>query len=255
MPPEDTDDSMLVVDDLTKRYGDTVALDGVSLSAREGEVVGLLGPNGAGKTTLMKAVTGLTVPTAGTVRVDGVDVTDDPDAVKRRIGYIPQETALDDWLTGRQVLRMFAAFYKIPAGERDERIEAALARVDLVDAADVEVGDYSGGMQRRLEIAAGLLHEPALVVFDEPTLGVDPVVRRELWTYVQRLREAGGTVLLSTHYLEEAAQLCDRVAVLREGRVGAVGAPADLWDEASRTADDAVFADLAEGASPAEVST
>jgi len=244
---------MLVIEGLTKRYGDTLALDDVSLSAAESEVLGLLGPNGAGKTTLMKVVTGLTVPTAGTVRVDGVDVTDDTDAVKRRIGYIPQETALDDWLTGRQVLRMFAAMYKIPGGARDDRIETALARVDLADAADTEISDYSGGMKRRLEIAAGLLHEPTLVVFDEPTLGVDPVVRRELWTYVERLQDAGGTVLLSTHYLEEAAELCDRVAVLRDGRVVTVEDPANLWDKTSREAGDAVFARLTETAPSSEV--
>lgn len=244
---------MLVIDGLTKRYGDTLALDDVSLSAADGEVLGLLGPNGAGKTTLMKVVTGLTVPTAGAVRVDGVDVVDDADAVKRRIGYIPQETALDDWLTGRQVLRMFAAMYKIPGGARDGRIETALDRVDLVDAADTEISDYSGGMKRRLEIAAGLLHEPTLVVFDEPTLGVDPVVRRELWTYVERLQDAGGTVLLSTHYLEEAAELCDRVAVLRDGRLVTVGRPAELWDETSRDAGDAVFERLTE-MGPAETS-
>lgn len=245
---------MLDVEGLTKRYGETTALEDVSLSAAEGEVVGLLGPNGAGKTTLMKVVTGLSVPTRGTVRVDGLDVTADTDAVKRRIGYIPQETALDDWLTGRQVLRMFAAMYKIPAGERDERIETALARVDLAGAADTEIREYSGGMGRRLEIAAGLLHEPTLVVFDEPTLGVDPVVRRELWTYVKRLQEAGGTVLLSTHYLEEAAELCDRVAVLRDGRLVTVADPSELWDEASRGADDSVFARLTEAQPPAEVS-
>lgn len=253
MRDDDHDEPMLVVDGLTKRYGDTVALEDVSLSAAEGEVLGLLGPNGAGKTTLMKAVTGLTVPTAGTVRVDGVDVTEDADATKRRIGYIPQETALDDWLTGRQVLELFAAMYKIPFGERDDRIEAVLARVDLADAAAEEIRAYSGGMKRRLEIAAGLLHEPALVVFDEPTLGVDPLVRRELWAYVERLQDDGGTVLLSTHYLEEAAELCDRVAVLRDGRLGTVGAPAALWDEASRAADDPVFEQLAATGPPAEV--
>lgn len=253
MRQDRSDARMLVIDGLTKRYGDTLALDNVSLSAAEGEVLGLLGPNGAGKTTLMKVVAGLTIPTAGSVRIDGIDVVEDADAVKRRIGYIPQETALDDWLTGRQVLRMFATMYKIPSDERDERIETALARVDLVDAADTTISDYSGGMKRRLEIAAGLLHEPMLVVFDEPTLGVDPVVRRELWTYVERLQEAGGTVLLSTHYLEEAAKLCDRVAVLRDGQLATVEHPAELWDETSREAGDPVFARLAEGTPSSEV--
>ncbi|MFB6309959.1 MAG: ABC transporter ATP-binding protein [Salinirussus sp.] len=228
MPHQHTTDPPLLVDGLTKRYGDTLAVDEVSLSAAEGEVVGLLGPNGAGKTTLMKLITGLSVPTAGTALIDGIDVTEDVAAVKQRIGYIPQETALDDWLTGRQILDMFAAMYKIPGDERTHRIHRALSHVDLVDAADTAVGNYSGGMERRLEIAAGLLHEPKLVVLDEPTLGVDPIVRRELWTYVEGLQDAGGTVLLSTHYLDEAAALCDRVVVLEDGRVVTIQAPEEL---------------------------
>lgn len=254
MPHNHSTGQMLVIDSLTKRYGNTLALDDISLSAAEGEVLGLLGPNGAGKTTLMKTVTGLTVPTNGSVRVDGVDVTEKTNAVKRRIGYIPQETALDNWLTGCQVLQMFAAMYKIPGEARDKRIETALTRVDLDDAADTEIGDYSGGMKRRLEIAAGLLHEPLLVVFDEPTLGVDPIVRRELWTYVEQLQEAGGTVLLSTHYLEEAAQLCDRVAVLRDGQLQTVEDPAELWNETTLESDASVFARLTETTPSAEVS-
>lgn len=216
------------ISNLTKRYGTTTALDGVSLSVENGEAFGLLGPNGAGKSTLMKVLATLTEPTSGRVVVDGVDVTTHPDAVRSRVGYIPQETALDHWLTGRQVLSLFADVYKVPAGERDERIERVLDRVDLLDRAGEKVDGYSGGMKRRLEIAAGLLHDPQVVIFDEPTLGLDPAMRRQTWEYVRELRADGATVILATHYLDEAAELCERVALLAEGEIAAVDSPAAL---------------------------
>ena len=218
-------DQLVEVANLSKRYDTTTALDDVSLSVDAGEAFGLLGPNGAGKSTLMKVVATLTESTAGRVTVDGIDVTDCPDDVRTRVGYIPQETALDHWLTGRQVLSLFADMYKVPVSERDHRIERVLNRVDLLDRADERIAGYSGGMKRRIEIAAGLLHDPQLVVFDEPTLGLDPAMRRQTWEYVRELRAAGATVLLSTHYLDEAAELCDRVAVLSEGQIAAVDSP------------------------------
>jgi ABC-2 type transport system ATP-binding protein len=218
-------DPLVDVSNLTKKYGLTTALEAVSLSVEAAEAFGLLGPNGAGKSTLMKILATLTEPTAGRVTVDGIDVTERPDTVRSRVGYIPQETALDHWLTGRQVLSLFADMYKVPASERDHRIERVLDRVDLVDRADERIDGYSGGMKRRLEIAAGLLHDPQLVVFDEPTLGLDPAMRRQSWEYVRELRTAGATVILSTHYLDEAAELCDRVAVLADGQVAAVDSP------------------------------
>jgi ABC-2 type transport system ATP-binding protein len=220
-----TYDPLVDGSNLTKKYGSTTALEAVSLSVEAGEAFGLLGPNGAGKSTLMKILATLTEPTAGRVTVDGIDVTERPDTVRSRVGYIPQETALDHWLTGRQVLLLFADMYKLPASERDHRIERVLDRVDLADRADERIDGYSGGMKRRLEIAAGLLHDPQLVVFDEPTLGLDPAMRRQTWEYVRELRTAGATVLLSTHYLDEAAELCDRVAVLADGQVAAVDSP------------------------------
>ncbi|MFB6266259.1 MAG: ABC transporter ATP-binding protein [Halodesulfurarchaeum sp.] len=216
------------ITDLTKEYGTTTALSDVSLSVERGEAFGLLGPNGAGKTTLMKVLATLTEPTAGHVTIDGLDVTERPDAIRSRVGYIPQETALDHWLTGRQVLSLFADMYKVPPRERDRKIEQVLDRVDLLDRADERIGGYSGGMKRRLEIAAGLLHDPQLVIFDEPTLGLDPAMRRQTWEYVQALRAGGATVMLSTHYLDEAAELCERVAVLSDGEIAAVDTPAAL---------------------------
>lgn len=219
---------LVTVSNLTKQYGTTTALEDVSLTVERGEAFGLLGPNGAGKSTLMKVVATLTEPTAGTVTVDGIDVTDRPDDVRPRVGYIPQETALDHWLTGRQVLSLFADMYKVPPGERDQRIDRVLARVDLADRADERIDGYSGGMKRRLEIAAGLLHDPQLVIFDEPTLGLDPAMRRHTWEYVRELRSAGATVVISTHYLDEAAELCERVAVLADGNIAAVDTPTAL---------------------------
>lgn len=221
---------LVSVSNLSKRYGTTTALDDVSVSVEEGEAFGLLGPNGAGKSTLMKVIATLTEPTAGRVTVDGIDVTARPDDIRSRVGYIPQKTALDHWLTGRQVLSLFADMYKVPVAERDQRIERVLDRVDLADRATERVDGYSGGMKRRLEIAAGLLHDPQLVIFDEPTLGLDPAMRRQTWEYVRELRAAGATVVISTHYLDEAAELCDRVAVLADGEVAAVDSPESLTE-------------------------
>lgn len=216
---------LVKVSNLTKRYGSTTALDDISLSVETGEAFGLLGPNGAGKSTLMKVVATLTEPTAGRVTVAGLDVIGRPDEVRSRVGYIPQETALDHWLTGRQALTLFADMYKVPPDERENRIDRVLHRVDLADRANEKIDGYSGGMERRLEIAAGLLHDPQLVIFDEPTLGLDPAMRRQTWEYVRELRAAGATVLIATHYLDEAAELCDRVAVMAEGGIAAVDSP------------------------------
>lgn len=222
--------AVIEISNLTKRYGSTTALADVSLSVETGEAFGLLGPNGAGKTTLMKILATLTEPTAGRVTLDGIDVTERPDEVRSKVGYIPQETALDHWLTARQVLSLFADIYKIPGGRADDRIERVLERVDLRDRADERVDSYSGGMQRRLEIATGLLHDPQLVIFDEPTLGLDPAMRRQTWEYVRELRAAGATVLISTHYLEEAAELCGRVALLSDGEIAAIDSPDALTE-------------------------
>jgi ABC-2 type transport system ATP-binding protein len=220
-----SNDALLHVSNLTKKYGSNMALKDVSLSVAKGETFGLLGPNGAGKSTLMKIIVTLTEPTAGHVTVDGIEVSQRPDAVRSCVGYIPQTTALDHWLTGWEVLSLFADMYKVPSEKRETRIRSALDRVDLLDRGDERIDEYSGGMKRRLEIAAGLLHEPQLIVFDEPTLGLDPAMRRQTWEYVRELRSAGATVLLSTHYLDEAAELCERVALLSDGQIAAVDSP------------------------------
>ncbi len=222
------DESVIRVRDLRKRYGDTVALDGVSLTVEDEEIFGLLGPNGAGKSTLMKILTTITEPTGGTASVNGIDVRESPAEVRQQIGYIPQYTALDEYLTGRQALRLFAKLYKTPADEIDERIGRALETVDLADRSEDLIDTYSGGMKRRLEIATGLVHEPDVVIFDEPTLGLDPSVRHEMWEYILEIRRTGSTVLMATHYLTEADKLCDRVAIIDDGRIRTVERPDTL---------------------------
>lgn len=210
---------MVDVSNVTKRYGNLFALDGVSLTVESGEIFGLLGPNGAGKSTLMKILTTVTAPTRGTATINGFDVVKHPSEVRKHVGYIPQYTALDDWLTGRQALKLFASLYKVPRSMTRERIDRVLEIVDLEDRADDLMETYSGGMKRRLEIATGLVHSPELVVFDEPTLGLDPHMRQETWEYVREIQNAGTSILMATHYLDEADELCDRVAIIDRGEI------------------------------------
>ncbi|WP_324758598.1 ABC transporter ATP-binding protein [Haloarcula montana] len=217
------------VDGLTRRYGDLVAVDGVSLSVSGGEILGLLGPNGAGKSTLVNTLCTLLRPSEGSARVAGYDVVADPDAVRSNIGVVFQEPALDDELTGIENLRFHARLYGVSGEHRRQRVRTVLDLVDLTDDADKRVGEYSGGMARRLELARGLLHEPAVLFLDEPTVGLDAGTRKTVREYVARLnREAGVTVVLTTHYMEEADALCDRVAIVDDGRIVALDTPASL---------------------------
>jgi ABC-2 type transport system ATP-binding protein len=215
--------------DLTRRFGDLVAVNAVSIEVRTTEIFGLLGPNGAGKSTIIKVLTTLLLPTTGSAWVAGYDVTGEPDQVRRRIGYVPQALSADGALTGYENLLVSARLYHLPTAERSRRIEEALELVGLTDAAAQLVRQYSGGMIRRLEIAQAMLHHPAVLFMDEPTVGLDPVARQAVWEHVRRLRATlGTTLLITTHYMEEAEQLCDRVAMMHEGRVAEVGSPHDL---------------------------
>lgn len=220
--------TLVSVSNLTKEYGDTRAIDDVSLRISGGEIFGLLGPNGAGKSTMIKILTTITEPTSGRAEVDGWGVTEHPHEVRRRIDYVPQRIALDYWLTGRQTLELFGSFRNIPPSELDQQIEIALEVVGLLDHAEDEVDTYSGGMKRRLEIASGLLHSPELVILDEPTLGLDPRVRAEIWEYIEKIKDEGTSVLIATHYLDEADRLCDRIAIIDNGQVVSIGTPTEL---------------------------
>jgi len=214
------------VEGLTRRYGDVVAVDDLSFTVERGGILGLLGPNGAGKSTLVNTLCTLLRPSEGTARVAGHDVVADPDAVRAAIGVVFQEPALDEELTGAENLRFHARLYGIRKARRQERMETVLDLVDLADDADKPVGEYSGGMARRLELARGLLHEPDVLFLDEPTVGLDAGTRKTVREYVDRLnREAGVTVVLTTHYMEEADALCDRVAIVDDGTIVAMDAP------------------------------
>ncbi|WP_157251168.1 ABC transporter ATP-binding protein [Nonomuraea typhae] len=212
--------AVLTVDGLRKSYHDLVAVDGLGFAVWEGETYGLLGPNGAGKTTAISMIVGILAPDAGSVRA--------PD--KAAIGYVPQELALYPDLTGRENLRFFCGMYGMRRAAAKARTTELLATVGLSDRADKAVATYSGGMQRRLNIAIGLLNRPRLLVLDEPTAGVDPQSRNAILDSVRRLTGEGLAVLYTTHYMEEAQRLCDRVGILDHGRLLAEGSPDELGE-------------------------
>ncbi len=216
------------VDGLRREFGETVAVDDISLAVPEGELFGLLGPNGAGKSTLINMCCTLLRPTAGDASVNGHDIRTEMGAVRDSIGIVFQETALDDDLTGEENLTFHARLYGLGATERRERIDEVLDLVDLDADRNRRVDGYSGGMKRRLEIARGLLHEPAVLFLDEPTLGLDAGTRRDTWEYIRAMNDTGVTVVLTTHYMEEADALCDRVAIVDDGRIVARDTPANL---------------------------
>ena len=239
-------DSMIETAGLTKRFGDFVAVDGVSLRVRRGEIFGLIGPNGAGKSTLMKMLTTLLPPTAGSAKVANFDIARAPSRVRAHIGYVPQLLSADGALTAYENLLTSARLYLIPREEREERIAAALKMMDLTGAADRLVQGYSGGMIRRLEIALAMIHEPSVLFMDEPTVGLDPVARHAVWNHVRKLRsEMGVTILITTHLMEEADALCETIGVLHAGRLAETGAPQQLKDRVGpgATLDD-VFAEI-----------
>ena len=213
---------------LAKRFGEVVALGGLDLTVAAGTVFGLLGPNGAGKTTLVRILATLLEPSSGRATVLGHDVVREPLAVQRRIGLAGQFAAVDEELTGRENVEMIARLYRLAKDEARRRAADVLERFDLVDAADRRVSTYSGGMRRRLDLAAGLIGRPPVLLLDEPTTGLDPRSRQELWRIVDELRRDGTTVLLTTQYLEEADRLAQRIAVVDRGRIAAEGTAAEL---------------------------
>jgi ABC-2 type transport system ATP-binding protein len=226
---------LIELNHLRKRYGSgkahpVQALDDLSLTVPDGCLYGLLGPNGAGKTTALRILCTLLAPDAGEVRVAGVDAIQQPREVRRLIGYVAQEVAIDKILTGRELLQLQGDLYHLPRARRDERIEQLSELLAMRDWLDRRCGTYSGGMRRRLDLAAGLLHRPRLLVLDEPTVGLDIESRAAVWQVLRQLRDEGTTVLLSSHYLEEVDALADRLAIIDAGRVLAEGTPAGLKD-------------------------
>ncbi|MCE9571919.1 MAG: ABC transporter ATP-binding protein [Deltaproteobacteria bacterium] len=219
---------VLALRDLGKRYGERVAVDGVDLVVERGEIVGLLGPNGAGKTTTISMACGVITPDRGTVHIAGHDLATDPYAAKRAIGLVPQDLALYEELTARQNLRFFGELFGFTGARLAARIDAVLAIAGLADRANEPARAFSGGMKRRLNLAIALVHEPTLLVLDEPTVGVDPQSRRHIFDAIRALRDAGLTVLYTSHYMEEVEELCDRVAIMDGGKVVASGTLREL---------------------------
>lgn len=236
--------SMVVeVSSVSKRFGERVAADRVSLGVPAGICFGLLGPNGAGKTTTMRMIYGVTRPTSGTIRVFGIDVARNPRAVRSRLGVTLQQNVLIEELTPKENLRVFGRYHLLRDPELTGRIKELIEFLELSSHADVPVKELSGGFQRRLAIALSLMNRPKLLILDEPTTGLDPAVRLALWSRIRDLRSEGRTILLTTHYMDEAQRLCDRVAIISKGRIIDEGAPSALI--AAHLASEAVEFDCA----------
>jgi len=216
-------------DGLRLTYADgTVAVRGVEMTVPEGELFGFLGPNGAGKTTTIKVLATLLSPTAGEVRVNGFDVRSEARKIRESIGYMAQETSIDPELTAEENVRFACEAYGVPRSKRADRIDDLLDLVDLADDRDKRSEEFSGGMKKRLDAATALVHRPPLVFLDEPTTGLDPKARKRLWEYFRRINDRGTTIFLTTQYLEEADQLCDRLSVILDGEIVAEGSPVEL---------------------------
>ena len=225
-PAEDVRKSIFDVQGVEKCYGSFTALAGVSLRVEEGEFFALLGPNGAGKTTLISALAGLTHPSAGSLSVMGHDVVKDYRAARRALGIVPQEIVFDPFFSVRETLRFQAGYFGIARSRQlDAWIDELLAKLSLTDKADKNMRQLSGGMKRRVLVAQALVHRPPVIVLDEPTAGVDVELRQTLWSFIRELNSQGHTILLTTHYLEEAQQLCSRIAMLKQGRIVAMIPP------------------------------
>jgi ABC-2 type transport system ATP-binding protein len=224
-----TKEPAVTISALTRRFGALTAVDRATFTVVSRSIFGLLGPNGAGKTTVIKMLTTLLSPTEGTAMVAGFDIVTQPRAVRNHIGYVSQMLSADGELTGYENLLISAKLYGVPARERKRRIDQAFEFMELGDSAHRLVGHYSGGMIRRLEIAQSMLHRPAVLFLDEPTVGLDPVARHSVWRRIRDLRsEFGTTILLTTHDMEEANRLCEVVAFMHQGKLAALGSPAEL---------------------------
>jgi ABC-2 type transport system ATP-binding protein len=220
---------MIHVENLTKAFGEVTAVAGISFDVRGGEMFAFLGPNGAGKTTTIQMLTTLLRPTSGTIKIDGLDPVSEPLEVRRRFGIVFQDPTLDVDLTAHENMELHGVLYHVPRRLRAERIEMLLKLFELWERRHGRVREFSGGMKRRLEVARGLLHTPKILFLDEPTLGLDPQSRNQLWTHVRHLNEGEGvTVFLTTHYMDEAERVAQRLAVIDHGRIVAQGSPQEL---------------------------
>jgi ABC-2 type transport system ATP-binding protein len=226
---------MIQVDGLEKTFGEFTAVAGISFEVRQGEIFAFLGPNGAGKTTTIKMLTTLLRPTRGTVKIDGIEPSAHPQEVRKRFGIVFQDPSLDGDMTAYENMELHGIFYHVPRKIRTERIEELLQLFELWDRRKDQVKHFSGGMKRRLEIARGVLHTPKILFLDEPTLGLDPQTRNQLWTHVKHLNQTEGvTVFLTTHYMDEADRVAQRIAIIDHGRIVAQGTPGELKQQTGK---------------------
>jgi ABC-2 type transport system ATP-binding protein len=223
---------MIKVENLSKKFGEVVAVDDISFEVEAGEIFAFLGPNGAGKTTTIKMLTTLLKPTSGTISIDGLDPATQPNEVRKRFGIVFQDPSLDQELTAYENMELHGVLYHVPRKIRHERIEMLLKLFELWDRRKAYVKEFSGGMKRRLEIARGFLHTPKILFLDEPTLGLDPQSRNQLWTHVKNLNKTEGvTVFLTTHYMDEAERVAERLAIIDHGKIVAQGSPQELREQ------------------------
>lgn len=225
------EESEIIIHDLTKKFEDITAVDGLSLNINKGELFGLLGPNGAGKTTIINILCGLLTPTKGSVSVGGYNVQKELQNVKELIGVCTQETAVYPFLTGRENVELFGNLHAMPKQRIKKNAEDLLEHLGLIEDANRRVGKYSGGMKRRINLIMALVHDPEIAFLDEPTVAMDPQSRRAVWDFIRELRKQGRTIILTTHYMEEAEELCDRVGIVDHGKLIALGSPRHLKDK------------------------
>ena len=221
-------ESAIAIDNLTKKFEDTTAVDGLSLEVQRGELFGLLGPNGAGKTTTINILCGLLQPTNGSANVNGYNVQKDPERIKELIGVCPQDTAVFSYLTGRENVELFGNLHAMPKEKLKKNADELLDRMGLLEDAKRSVKKYSGGMRRRINLIMALVHDPEIAFLDEPTVAMDPQSRHAVWDFIRGLKKRNKTVILTTHYMEEAEELCDRVGIIDHGKLIALGSPREL---------------------------
>ena len=221
----------ITIDRLTKKFEDVTAVDDLNLSIERGELFGLLGPNGAGKTTTINILCGLLEPTSGAISVGGYDVQKGTEKVKELIGLCPQDTATYPYLTGRENVELFGNLYAMPKEKLKKNTDELLEKLSLTQDTNRRLGKYSGGMKRRINLIMALVHDPEIAFLDEPTVAMDPQSRHAVWDLIRELKERGKTIILTTHYMEEAEELCDRIGIIDHGRLIALGSPKQLKDK------------------------
>jgi ABC-2 type transport system ATP-binding protein len=221
----------IVIENLSKKFEDVNAVDGLSLEIEKGELFGLLGPNGAGKTTAIKVLCGLLEPSSGSAHVGGYDVRKDSSKVKELIGVCPQDTAAYSFLSGRENVELFGNLHAMPKEKLKKNTDGLLEKMSLAEDANRRFGKYSGGMKRRINLIMALVHDPEIAFLDEPTVAMDPQSRHAVWDFIRELKNRGKTIILTTHYMEEAEGLCDRVGIIDHGKLIALGSPKQLKDK------------------------